>query len=425
MKPRRLLIPLRLAMVSFLLGACGGGSGGDSGGGGSNGSASCHVIQPEVASHVAAMSTTGWRAINRANLLSMFGCAGAPNTLACLDTFPSSSANPWSQNWTADAPGTALRILREITTATSFWTRSSPDGRFVAHGKGEGSPKSTIIDLQRAVAIPAMALYEPGFLPDNSGFFFQGGTKSMCSNSLLDAAPSSVNFNEVECSNLTLGLGQHFGAVPGQDYWGVSSHFIDDDGTAEPAFSFGGTASVKLTPINFNGTGYTQKNQINVPTPDEGDAVLSPSAILMATRSALAVHSVGFTVRKINAVPSGMTYNVTPSIIANYCVQGGRPTFSYDERWLAFHHWVQAADWKDLGFASAGDPAFLALVAQASNVYLLDVLTGKSHRVTRTAPGQRALFPHFRSDGWLYFIVKDINRNTEVLVASDAALVYE
>ena len=24
-------------------------------------------------------------------------------------------------------------------------------------------------------------------------------------------------------------------------------------------------------------------------------------------------------------------------------------------------------------------------------------------------PGQYALYPHFRSDGWLYFLVRDIN----------------
>ncbi len=39
--------------------------------------------------------------------------------------------------------------------------------------------------------------------------------------------------------------------------------------------------------------------------------------------------------------------------------------------------------------------------------------------------GQYALYPRFRSDGWIYFIVRDRNRDREWIAASDAALVYE
>jgi hypothetical protein len=38
-------------------------------------------------------------------------------------------------------------------------------------------------------------------------------------------------------------------------------------------------------------------------------------------------------------------------------------------------------------------------------------------------PGQYALFPHFRSDGWIYFVVRTVDSQDEVIVASDAALV--
>ena len=31
------------------------------------------------------------------------------------------------------------------------------------------------------------------------------------------------------------------------------------------------------------------------------------------------------------------------------------------------------------------------------------------------------MFPHFRSDGWFYFLVRDKNTNKEYAVASDAA----
>ena len=40
------------------------------------------------------------------------------------------------------------------------------------------------------------------------------------------------------------------------------------------------------------------------------------------------------------------------------------------------------------------------------------------------APGQYALFPHFRSDGWIYFIVRG-DAGGEHIVASDAALAIE
>ena len=38
-------------------------------------------------------------------------------------------------------------------------------------------------------------------------------------------------------------------------------------------------------------------------------------------------------------------------------------------------------------------------------------------------PGQFALYPHFRSDGWMYFLVRDLNgAGKETLVATDVAL---
>jgi hypothetical protein len=34
---------------------------------------------------------------------------------------------------------------------------------------------------------------------------------------------------------------------------------------------------------------------------------------------------------------------------------------------------------------------------------LVDLRTGAVQRLTTMHPGQYALFPHFRSDGWIYF----------------------
>lgn len=38
------------------------------------------------------------------------------------------------------------------------------------------------------------------------------------------------------------------------------------------------------------------------------------------------------------------------------------------------------------------------------------------------APGQLALFPHYRSDGWLYFHVRDANTDKQYYAASDVTL---
>jgi hypothetical protein len=112
-------------------------------------------------------------------------------------------------------------------------------------------------------------------------------------------------------------------------------------------------------------------------------------------------------------------------IIARYCVQGGKPAFSYDERWLVYHHWVQADDWSWMGYPSADRSGLPGAHHPGHRQHLPPRLTtGVSRRITAMNPGQAALFPHFRSDGWIYFIVKD-DAGGERVVASDAALVLE
>ena len=81
------------------------------------------------------------------------------------------------------------------------------------------------------------------------------------------------------------------------------------------------------------------------------------------------------------------------------------------------------ADYADLGFASADDPTFKDMLAKGtSNSVLIDLTTGQHRRVTNMHAGQYALYPHFRSDGWIYFLVRDKVSNKEYAVASDAAL---
>jgi hypothetical protein len=131
----------------------------------------------------------------------------------------------------------------------------------------------------------------------------------------------------------------------------------------------------------------------------------------------------GYVLRRVNMTASGSSYTVTTPEIARYCTQGGKPAISFDERYFVIHHYVTSSDWQELGYASVNAPAFQALLAKgASNIYLVDLVTGTRTRVTTMKPGQYALFPHFRSDGWFYFLVRDMNTGKEYAVASDAAL---
>ncbi len=112
--------------------------------------------------------------------------------------------------------------------------------------------------------------------------------------------------------------------------------------------------------------------------------------------------------------------------IGRYCLPGAKIEISFDERYGLYHHYIGDEDAEELGFTGPTDPDFAAYRSQGSaNVYLIDLATGERTRLTNMGPGQYALFPHFRSDGWIYFLVRG---NTgaagggERLMATDAVL---
>ncbi|HEX8952671.1 MAG TPA: hypothetical protein VF945_12535, partial [Polyangia bacterium] len=194
---------------------------------------------PELDAHVARMKTEGWGAVNRDKGMSMFGCNGAADTLSCLASFPSSADKDFAQGWAVN--GGSLRVLRDLGFSTTFWSRSSASGRFVAAGGVK------IIDLQQNLEIPVEASYDPGFFPDDSGFLFQGTSvgAGICNLSLLLRSPSKISFTEPECSGGSLGLYQYVGAARGGgDYFVVTSQFDSDNGghgatLHDPAATFG------------------------------------------------------------------------------------------------------------------------------------------------------------------------------------------
>lgn len=390
------------------------------------------AVSADVGTHVLAMKTEGWRARNKTNLMAMFGCGSQTDPKLCLSTTPLGSDQPYGTGW--DVPNAGkLRILADVNYQSSFWTRSSPDGRFIGHG-ANSIAGSIILDLARdGFQIGINAAFDPGWFPDNSGFLFQGGGNNACAQSVLTSNPTTVNMTETGCSSLaTVGLYQHVGAVAGGDHFAIDSRFVSDDGGhfatfGDPAAFFDSGASMDFDPLIFNGTSFVTKPSITVAAPFEGDSVLSPSARLVMNRIAgPSSDQLGYVLRKVVATPVGSSYQIRTPEIARYCVSGGKPGFSYDERWVVYHHYITSADAVELGFTGPNDPNFQPYLSKGTaNIFLLDLTTGATVRITNMQPGQYALFPHFRSDGWIYADVRDNNTGREYMVASDAALLRE
>jgi len=384
-------------------------------------------IAPAVATHATAMAAQGWSAVNKAAGLNMYGCGTATDPRSCLTAMTNASSTAYGAGWATHG---TIRILRSLSFNTVFWMRSSPDGRFVANG-ASGGAGAVISDLQANKDIRVSAAYDPGFFPDNRGWVFQGTPigAGFCTMGLLTTDPDQINFTEPQCSTVdSVSLYQHLAAaLDGGDYFVVNSQFTSDFPggavTRDPYTGFGQTAQIKFTPMTFDGARYVGKPPVSITAPSEGDSVLSPSSSLVVSRFGNDGNQLGYILRKVNATPNAASYDITAPEVGRYCVQGGKPAISFDERYMVFHHYVGPADYADLGFATATDPTFQQMLASGtSNLVIVDLVTGVSTRITNMHPGQYALYPHFRSDGWIYFLARDLATGLEYIAASDAAL---
>lgn len=382
-------------------------------------------ITPAVATHVNAMATGGWAALNRTRGLLMHGCSGATRPQDCLASAPLVNTTSFGSMWPTLA-GTRLKLLFTSTYSSPFWSRSSADGRFVAHG-------NRIVDLTGPRVITTGAQYDPGFFPDNSSFVFHtSGGPRVCMQSLLSTGmPTNVTLNEPECVRIgSIALYEHPGvSLNGQDYFVVYGRYTSDNGghnptLSDPAAGFGAGEVTRLTLMANTGSSFREVTTASVATPMEADPILSPSSQLLMMRLAgTGGAQSAFVLRRLQITRTGNALTVTAPVIARYCQSGAKGSISYDERWFAYHHYITAADATDLGFTGPNDPAFAAYRTRgAANVYLVDLRTGERRRLTNMQPGQYALYPHFRSDGWIYFIVRTAGMTPEHIVASDAAL---
>ncbi len=270
-------------------------------------------------------------------------------------------------------------------------------------GLGGGS---TITDMKLNRDISIKASFDPGFFPDNSGFIYQGGGTNICAQSILHDAVA-IDFDNPACmKGNNINLYQHVArGLNGGDYFIINSQFTSDAGTNKtknPYAHFGASSTIKMTPMIFNGTTYEQLKAVIVDSPFEGDSVLSPSGRFMVSRLAGAPNGApwGYVIRKVVSEKFGDNYQInTDQVIARICTPGAKANISYDERFMVTHSYEN----------------------NRSNIYLWDLKSGQKFQVTNMPEGSTALFPHFRSDNWFYFLVRD--NSGEYIIASDLAVI--
>ncbi len=393
------------------------------------------TIDASLAVHLRAIAGDSWQSRNRERGLMMFGC---PAGEACFSqTRSGQELFPLRPEWNADA-SFQLRQLLTFPAESSYWIRSSADGRFVAYGGGP----SGIVDLQSLLKNPpetrvirVQASYDPGFFPDDSAFMFQGNRTGICNMSLIkNPSTTRIDFSEDACTysnSARIPLYQSIGAsLDGTDYLAATGSFLSDigDGTGpelfaamkEKDFSLTEGNELYLYPLLYDGQRWVRQPPQVFATPWELDWGLAPSNQLLVSRHEAQMQHHWYQFYQLNRA-AAQPYQMTP--VGSLCFEGLKGNFSFDDRFFVTYSYIHPEQYAELGYASAEDPAFKALLeAGTANVFLFDLLTQKKQLLTRMGAQQFALFPHFRSDGWIYFMVYDATLQKRVLIASDAAV---
>jgi len=389
-------------------------------------------ITDALRAYLKSSARKGWTFKNAVDALGMYGCdvdtlGGWPDTaLGCLGKLD--EAKDWEASYEGAAAGATVRVLRKLGFRTSFWTRSSADGRFVANGRSDVSG-SVITDLVKGIDIPVRASYDPGFFPDNSTFVFQGTPvgAGFCPQDMLLNPPMAngelvpIEFKENGCGGTSsIRLYQHLGtSLDGNVSFAANGDYTSDNGghatstTSNPSATAGPSAEVTITPIVRNGIGYQFLAGVARTTPYEGDTAISPTTKLISARLAgPGGKQLGVTIRQVTLNPASGSYTVSLGEPSTVCIAGGKTAHSFDDRFMAVH------SYSEIDGVGKGD------------ISIVDLSDGSIFQVTNMPAGKFAIYPHFRSDGWLYFLVRDSasadsTQNQEYAAASDVALRIE
>jgi hypothetical protein len=376
-------------------------------------------VSPDLVAHIASMKTGGWGAKLADLSTPMFGCGGATSALSCLTALPDLTSK-------LGAPGVqqTVRQLRITGLTSHWWVRSSADGRYVGFGQ---DPASSIIDLTTPAGTAPIAVsapYDPFFFPGNDGFAFAGVNNTSivaCKQSLLSDLAGTPNpqvtFNDPRCATVGQDVYESIGAsLDGVRYFVTTGAHENDDGGNDITHSqfpnFGPNATTTFVPMVNNGLSYRAQTPVSLVIPGEGDLLLSPSSLLAVARFAKG-SAQGYHVHMVQATQSSPTspFSIQVPIGAEVCMRGAKPSVSFDERFIAAHQYVDTTD-----------PGNGGLPDGSSNIVLADLKTGKKTRLTTMGANQYALYPHFRADGWIYFLIRDRGTGKESMMASDAAI---
>jgi hypothetical protein len=371
------------------------------------------------------------------------------------DIFQETKQVEFAKTWNyVTHPHSKMRLVYEIPVKSNYWVRLSPDGRFlIVSVNGYEFLNDEIVHTQNLQAFHNIAFdlnplleekparqifldppYDPSFFPDNSTINMAGG--KFCPLSYLKNPQTKfLKFDEPFCSFIndisfyqSLGLG-----MENEDALAISGSYENDFGGPDPWIGNGQTtasdpvarwltrSAFQAFHLQYTGRTYELADKESVETPYFGDWMLSTTGKLAFARQSGwdetndKYLNLGFGVFALTKNEAGKTQ---VEKLAHFCERGAKGTFSYNERFIVYHHYADAQDFAEYGFMK-NDPQFLSMIkAGVSDIWYTDLLEGKSRRITNMSPGQLAVFPHFRADGWLQFMVKDKNQNKEFLAVT-------
>jgi hypothetical protein len=398
-------------------------------------------ISRSLVSHLTASSdrpfANWWSRKNMENQLQMFACPdiGEGSYNPSVDCFRGVGEPVAIGNSTLIADGEipfSILKLRDMPRETYYWMRVSPDGRFVGNGSSEdldpkgGGFEGFFDDLKIPnKRILVRAKYDPAFTPDNEWFLFQGANGEhqeaafcrmanlLTQAKIIPAPPVCLGPTENDGSHI--GLYQSIGADPeGGPYLVAQGGWENDNGGNSAS---GGRLVFNTDPLVKQG-----KNNLNlfvfdgsksglaeqVALSNEGDWVVSPSTRLVVGRygqGSSQQHGYRIHMLRVQANSGKKSgYSVARQVVGEICnadpatqrpvFRGGKVQISLDDRFLATHRYSATTEGVPLDGASA-------------DILIYDALTGNHVQVTNMPKGMYALYPSWRSDGWLYFLVRD------------------
>ena len=392
-----------------------------------------------------------WEMVNSERGIHMFGCKPIlPHEYEPYRTpiencfnkvvngkpiYPLVAEQDYSRSWSFSDSEQNMRVIKflkwdqelSLNIQSTHWMHSSADGRYIG---GAMKDQVYIVDLLFNRISTVSADYGPAFFPSNESVsFMQSEMHTWFCNqyllslgrtrySLVDHPNYCYRDTPSTCADLPVnpfGLDNFVVRSDSYEYdRGDIKAFRDPD--VSKFANQNSKLEVRIVAKEYE-TPTTPKPTIVVPQPFEGDFSTSPKGTILLSRftsegdpSTNRVQ-LGYKLKKISIIN---TETVGLEEIGTICLSGARASMSFNERFFVTHQYKPTA--------GIGDHDPQRFIKSKSDVYLVDLWTGKTHQVTNMSLGQYALYPHFRNDNWMYILVQDMNSEHNYLIATDVAL---